>query len=137
MEEYKISKKTKEDVQLTGCPVTRTGQLNLDQLIPALGVHLCLQLEDWFKKKYLAKKKIFLPLNPLTAVNCESVPHVLRWMDEVERERECYDQAAEISTSVQPGTPSFFSRLTACTGRRIRRMVVVLLLVGGLGWGCA
>lgn len=46
------------DVQLTGCPVTRTGQLNLDQLIPAVCVHSCLQFEDWFKKKTRKEKNI-------------------------------------------------------------------------------
>lgn len=64
-----ILKKTEDsDVQLTGCPVTRTRQLNLDQLIPALGVHLCLQLEDWLKKTHTHKQtKVFLLPNPFAA----------------------------------------------------------------------
>lgn len=33
--------------RLTGWPITRTRQLNLDQLIPTVRVHLCLQLEGW------------------------------------------------------------------------------------------
>lgn len=39
--------KEKTDLQLTGWPITRTRQLNLDQLIPTVRVHLCLQLESW------------------------------------------------------------------------------------------
>lgn len=50
-------KKEDIDVQLTGCPVTRTRQLNLDQLIPTVGVHLCLQLEDWLRKPLTNKQK--------------------------------------------------------------------------------
>lgn len=57
MEEDETLKKTKEDVQLTGRPVPRPGQLNLDQLIPAVGVHLCLQFESLFQKTHARRKK--------------------------------------------------------------------------------
>lgn len=42
-------KREDSDLQLTGWPITRTRQLNLDQLIPTVRVHLCLQLESWSK----------------------------------------------------------------------------------------
>lgn len=69
--------KKRNDVQLTGCPVTWTRQMKLDQMIPAVGVSLCLQFENQLKwQKTHTKKNVFLLLNPLTAENTETVKSV-------------------------------------------------------------
>lgn len=52
-------KKEDSDFQLTGWPITRTRQLNLDQLIPAVHVHLCLHLESWLELAHEDEYKPF------------------------------------------------------------------------------
>lgn len=98
----KILKKAKEDVQLTGCPVTRTGQLNLDQLIPAVGVHLRLQFEGLYQKTPRKEKKILATksLDCRKHSNCEKCPSYTQMNGQAvdkgiennaHRGRECYD----------------------------------------------
>lgn len=52
-------KREDSDFQLTGWPITRTRQLNLDQLIPAVHVHLCLHLESWLELAHKDEYKLF------------------------------------------------------------------------------
>lgn len=137
--EIKIWKR-REDRELTGCPVTRTRQLHLDQLIPALGVHLHLQLEGWLFKKTkknpktpTQRRKVFLFTQVLSLPLC-SVPQTLKRTD-----GEHYD-ASTGSCNLHicsAGHAFLLFRLGACGGRRIRRLAaVVMVRVGGFVHGC-
>lgn len=89
--------------QLTGWPITRPRQLNLDQLIPAVHVHLCLQLQRCSEIPHEHERKLFWWLNP------ENAPR-FTWAGGRRRARVWWsiERRAANSTSVQPVTPPPF-----------------------------